>query len=110
MSAFLDFSINNNNKLLPCKSALSRHLITFNRLFNNLSTHSTFQQVFHSFNTSKNTNQKMFNIIQQLFNTTFNTANRANTLIPDKLTLSTAPTITTIILLLLFIIILISDK
>lgn len=50
----------------------------------------------------------MFNIIQQFFNKTFNTANLTNTSIPAILTLSTAPTTTPVILLLLFIIILIS--
>ncbi len=50
----------------------------------------------------------MFNIIQQLFNITFNILNRVFTTFTAKLTISTVPIITTIFLLLLFIIILIS--
>ena len=85
-----------NKQHLPCKCALSRHYITFNRTFNNLSTLSTFPQTFPQFQHLKKPCQKMFNIIQHTFNKTFNTVTRANTRFQSKLTLSTAPTTTSV--------------
>lgn len=89
-------------QLLPCKSALLFHYATFNIVFNKLSTLSTYQQVFHSFNTAKSANQKMFNIIQQIINISFNSVNHVNTLLDLHFHTFNASTTTTIILLILF--------
>lgn len=109
MSAFLDFSINIKRQLLSCKSAFSRLYATFNLVFNKFSTLSTYLQVFHSFNSTNSANQKMFNIIQQIINISFNSVKHVNTPLDLHFHTFNAPTTTTIFLLLLFYLLLIEN-